>query len=75
MFGFRRKKWDKDAILYVGRRDKIVPYITKARRVNDPQLGLYYELKAPGKSKVVYKVGDIPTTDFSSNNIIEIGSK
>ena len=68
----KKQPFDKDVILYVGRKDKVVAYITKARRVRDPVKGLYFQMKAPAGSKIIYDVGDIPTENFSSSGVIEL---
>lgn len=68
----KRKSYDKQVIIYVGRKDKIVPYFTKARRMKDPAQGVCYEILSPNNNKIKYRVGDIPTDYFSSSGVIEL---
>lgn len=69
---FKKKKFDKNIILHVGRKDKIVAYVTKGRRCKTEKDGIHYEIQAPGNKKIIYKTNDIPTKFFSSSGVIEI---
>jgi len=73
--GLRKDPYDKTVIIEVERQNETVPFVTKGRRLETPELGLHYEILAPGNPKQKYKMVDIPTDMVSSSGVIRVYTK